>query len=81
MPQAKTISFRAPAAKVKILDEIASLQDRDRTYLINEALDQYLDLNQYQLGQIREGLRQANSGKLLDHAELKRKIARRRNKK
>ena len=80
MPHAKTISFRTQAEKIKVLDSLASLQDRDRTYLLNEALDHYLDLNQYHLSQIREGLQQANAGKLMDHADLKHKFAKRRSK-
>ena len=80
MSHAKTISFRTQAEKIKVLDSLASLQDRDRTYLLNEALDHYLDLNQYHLSQIREGLQQANAGKLMDHADLKHKFAKRRSK-
>lgn len=81
MSHARTISFRTQTEKIKLLDGLAALQDRDRTYLINEALDYYLDLNQYHLSQIREGLQQANAGKLMDHADLKHKFARRRSKK
>lgn len=81
MANAKTISFRAEADKIKVLDRLAALQDRDRTYLLNEAVDHYLELNQYHLEQIREGVQQSDRGKLIDHADMKRKIARRRKKK
>jgi predicted transcriptional regulator len=72
----KTVSFRTPSQKIEAIDELASMQHRDRTYLLNEALDQYLELNQYHLQQIREGLREAKAGKLVAHAEVKRKLAR-----
>jgi len=78
---AKTISFRTEARKIAVLDTLATLQDRDRTYLLNQALDQYLELNQYHLEQIQEGLKQADAGKLVDHADVKRKAARWRAKK
>ncbi len=81
MSNAKTISFRAEAEKIKVLDGLAALQDRDRTYLLNEALDHYLELNQYHLDQIRQGLKQAEAGKLVNHADLKRKVASWRTKK
>ena len=81
MPQAKTISFRADAEKIEVLDGLAALQDRDRTYLLNEALDHYLELNQYHRDQIRLGLKEAEAGKLVGHAELKKKIAKWRTKK
>ena len=81
MSQAKTISFRAKAEKIQVLDRLAAIQDRDRTYMLNEALDRYLELNQYHIDQIREGLRQADAGNLIDHAHLQRRISKRRMKK
>lgn len=81
MVTVKTISFRSQAEKIKALDGLATLQDRDRTYLLNEALDHYLELNKYHLDQIREGIRQADAGKLLDHAAVKRRVMKLRNKK
>lgn len=77
----KTISFRAESKKIEVLDGLAALQDRDRTYLLNEALDHYLELNKYHLDQIQEGLKQANAGKLIDHADLKRRAMKWRKKK
>ena len=81
MNQSKTISFRTEAEKIRVLDGLASLQDRDRTYLLNEALDHYLELHRSHTAEIVEGVRQADAGQLMDHADLKRKIARRRAKK
>jgi RHH-type transcriptional regulator, rel operon repressor / antitoxin RelB len=80
MAHAKTISFRAETEKIKVLDSLAALQDRDRTYLLNEALDHYLELNQYHLDEIRAGVKQADAGKLVDNADLKRHIAKWRKK-
>ena len=40
----KTVSFRTDMKKVKALDALASEQDRDRSYLLNQAIDNYLDL-------------------------------------
>ncbi len=81
MTTAKTISFRAQSEKIKVLDGLATLQDRDRTYLLNEALDHYLELNKYHLDQIREGIRQAEAGNLIEHAALKRRVMKLRKKK
>jgi predicted transcriptional regulator len=81
MTMVKTISFRAKSEKIEVLDGLAALQDRDRTYLLNEALDHYLELNKYHLDQIHEGLKQANAGKLIDHGDLKRRAMKWRKKK
>jgi len=40
----KTVTFRMDSKKVQALDALASLCDRDRSYLLNEAVDNYLDL-------------------------------------
>jgi len=76
----KTVSFRTDAKKVKALDALAASQDRDRSYLLNEAIDQYLDLQQYHIRLIEEGIRQADAGMLIDHAEVAKRVpsARRR---
>jgi predicted transcriptional regulator len=52
--------------------------DRDRSYLLNEAVTAYLDVQYWHIEQIKAGLRQANAGKLIDHAEVKMTMARKR---
>jgi predicted transcriptional regulator len=38
----KTISFRLPEEKLQELDTVAAVQQRDRSFVINEAVTQYL---------------------------------------
>jgi predicted DNA-binding protein len=40
----KTISFRLAAGKVGELDELGKAQARDRTFLLNEAVEAYLEV-------------------------------------
>jgi RHH-type rel operon transcriptional repressor/antitoxin RelB len=68
----QTVSFRLDTEKVEALDDLAKALDRDRTYLLNEAVEAYLDVQQWQLEHIRAGIRQAEAGKLIDHAEVKK---------
>ena len=68
----QTISFRIDADKVEALDEVAKALDRDRTYVLNEAVRNYLEAQQWQIEQIKEGVRQADAGRVIDHAEVKR---------
>lgn len=58
----QTITFRLDADKKKALDTIAAGLDRDRSYVINEAVRSYVEIYQWQVGHIREGLRQADAG-------------------
>jgi RHH-type transcriptional regulator, rel operon repressor / antitoxin RelB len=73
MPQ-KTVTFRAPGAKIKALDALAALQQRDRSFVLNEAVDQYLSLNEYQVARIKEGIRQADAGLLTPHEEVRQRL-------
>jgi predicted transcriptional regulator len=67
----QTVTFRTSRKKVKALDRLAQALDRDRSYLLNEAVDQYLSVHEYHLRQIREGLAQARAGKLIDYDQVK----------
>ena len=67
----QTLTFRANRKSVKALDRLAQALDRDRSYLLNEAVDQYLSVHEYHLRQIREGLAQARAGKLIDYEQVK----------
>jgi predicted transcriptional regulator len=48
--------------KQEALDSVASALHRDRSYVINEAIEAYLDVHRWQVEHIREGLRQADAG-------------------
>jgi predicted transcriptional regulator len=67
----QTVTFRADPRKVKALDRLARSLDRDRSYLLNEAVEQYLSVHEYHLDQIKRGLAEARAGKLLDYDEVK----------
>lgn len=77
----RTVSFRIDAKKVKALDTPASMQDRDRSYLLNQAVDNYLDLQQYHIELIEKGMRQADAGEVVDHSEVEKMVTKLRRKK
>jgi RHH-type rel operon transcriptional repressor/antitoxin RelB len=66
----ETISFRLDVKKRAALDALAQAQDRDRTYVLNEAIDAYLDVHQWQIEHINEGIRQADAGEFATEAEV-----------
>jgi predicted transcriptional regulator len=72
----ETISFRIDREKKIALDDIADELDRDRSYVINEAVDAYLEVRQWQLEHIREGLRQAQAGEFATEEEVRQAFAR-----
>ena len=74
MATMKTVSFRINSKAVDSLDALAETMDRDRSYLLNEAVERYLELNEYHIKLIKKGLRAAKEGKLVSHAEVKKMI-------
>lgn len=75
------ISFQIDVDKVDALDAMAKTLDRDRTYLLNEAVEAYLDFQQRQLEHIKASIKQADKGRLIDHAEVKKMAAHLRRRK
>ncbi len=78
MSTSKTISFRMRAEAVDTLDALAETMDRNRTYLLNEAVEHYLKLNEYHIKLIEKGLRAAEAGDFVPDGEMKRLAARMR---
>ncbi len=55
------------------LDKLSRATERSRAFLAAEAVRQYVELNEWQIAAIEEGVREADQGKLIDHAKLKAK--------
>jgi predicted transcriptional regulator len=70
MQSQRTISFRIDPEKVEALDSIAKALDRDRSYLLNQAVEGYL-LEQRQFAAlIEEGLEASRQGRLLEDEDV-----------
>lgn len=72
----QTITFRVDAQKRKALDAVAIGMDRDRSYVLNEAINNYLEIHQWQTAHIKEGLRQAEAGEFAKESEVSAAFAR-----
>src|SRR5207302_9723513 len=68
----KTISFRAVTEKIDALDSLAAAQDRSRSYLINEAITNYIELHAYKDALVRRGLEDKREGRVLSHDEVEK---------
>ena len=70
----KTVSFQTDSKKLKALDALAAAQERDRSQLLNEAVDTYLELNNYHVSLIERGIEQADRDELIDHKEVEKMV-------
>jgi predicted transcriptional regulator len=66
-----SVSFRTDAKKVKQLDILARRQRRDRTQLIDEAIESYLEIQRWQMEEIKAGIREADAGKFASDEEVR----------
>ena len=67
------VTLRLDAATRKRLDRLSKATDRSRAALAAEAVRQFVELNEWQIGAIEHGVREADRGQFIDHARLKAK--------
>jgi predicted transcriptional regulator len=72
----ENITFRLDSERRAALDEIAAGLDRDRSYLINEAIALYLEMYQWQIQQIKQAVTEADAGDFATEAEVTEVFAR-----
>jgi predicted transcriptional regulator len=70
----RTITFRIAPEKVAELDAIAKTLDRDRSYLLNEAVEAYLSEQRRFAAMVEEGLEDLRSGRSFAHEEVERMV-------
>jgi predicted transcriptional regulator len=76
----ETITVRVEPEVRSALDSLAAALDRDRSYVINEALAAYIETHQWQVEHIRQGLREADAGSFVDEQDVKKAVNRLRRK-
>jgi RHH-type transcriptional regulator, rel operon repressor / antitoxin RelB len=65
-----TVTVRVASQTKRALDEIAEALDRDRTYIVNEALSAYIEIHEWQCAHIRQGIRDADAGRFASEGEV-----------
>jgi len=66
----ENITFRLDSEKRAVLDAIAAGMDRDRSYLINEAITLYLEMHQWQIEEIQRAVAEADAGDFASEEEV-----------
>ena len=70
MSSPRIISFRIAPEKVAQLDSIAKAMDRDRSYLLNEAVETYLSEQRRFAAMVEEGRDDFRNGRTLTNEEV-----------
>jgi predicted transcriptional regulator len=66
------VTVRLEADKVALLDALAKTFDRDRSYLIKEAVDSYIAMHRWQVEEIQKAVAEADAGDFLPNKEAER---------
>ncbi len=76
----QTMTIRIEPEVRTSLDAIAAAADRDRTWVVNEALTAYIETQRWQIEHIRQGVREADAGKFASARAVKQVVDRLRRK-
>ena len=71
------ISVRTEENTVQKLDQLAESMDRNRNWLINEAIRNFLELHEWRRSQVRQGIADSDAGRSVSTTELRNRIAKR----
>ncbi len=73
MAEAKTVQvgFRVNPEKAKALAALSAATQRPRAWLLEQALDDYLESQSWQVAHIKEGLAEAEAGQVVPHDEIR----------
>ena len=76
MAETTLISVRVPKAVAKRLARLAESTDRSMSYVAAEAIEEFVTLQEWQVKAIRQGLAEADKGKLVPHEEALERLSR-----
>lgn len=72
MPMSTTMTIRLEDETRDRLDKLAEATHRSRSFLAAEAIRDYVKLNEWQVGEIRAALKEADRDEFASEGEVKR---------
>ncbi len=66
------ISVRVPANIAERLEKLAKSVDRSKSYIAAEAIEEYLDIHEWQVQAIQDGLEEINQENVSDFSDVKK---------
>ena len=75
MSQSTTISIRLEVGVKARLDQLADATNRSKSFLAAEAIRAFVDLNEWQIREIRAALQEADAGDFAKPSEVNKVLA------
>lgn len=68
-----TITVRIDDSIKNRLEKLAKTTSRNKSYLVTHAIKDYLEVNEWQIKEIKAGIKEAEAGHLIDHDTVLKK--------
>ena len=75
MSETDILTLRLDSKLKRKLDKLAKATERSRSFLVAEAIRDFVALNEWQIAEIKKGLREADAGDFASDKEMERTIA------
>ncbi|MEI6096368.1 MAG: ribbon-helix-helix protein, CopG family, partial [Gammaproteobacteria bacterium] len=72
--QSSLISVRVPSDVAHRLEKLSQSVDRSKSYLAAEAIEEYLDLHEWQVQAIQNGLQEIEQGDVVNFVDVKKDL-------
>jgi predicted transcriptional regulator len=74
----KTTTVRMESRTLKRIDGLAHALSRSRAWVINQAVERFLDYEEWFVGEVKHALKQVEAGEVLEHSEVVKRLERKR---
>jgi predicted transcriptional regulator len=65
----QSVTVRLPEEDIAFLEALGKTKDRNRSYLIKEAVEEYIATHKWQIEEIERAIQEADAGDFLSEAE------------
>lgn len=66
------VTVRLDQDTIAFLDKLADFEDRDRSYLIKQAVTRFVELHRWQIEEIEKAVKEADAGMFASEEEVDR---------
>jgi len=70
MSQSTTMTIRLEPELKSRLDKLASVTHRSKSFLASEAVREYIELNEWQIQELKSAIKEADDGDFADEQEV-----------
>ena len=74
MPESSVLTLRLDSRLKKQLERLSKAMNRTRSFVASEAIREYVELNEWQIEQVKQALIEADSGDFASDANVARVV-------